>query len=219
MAAGAVPVTQQESLPLLTVQQFLAHDNADTIVFGNTVLKYWASTTLWPDAVGHAGEGALPIRLGAATHKTQLTTGVGMGPGGTDAWLDLTPCKFFSFVIKRTFAGAIAADAGPMLVSVQYKQTPTETPPYDSGNVFSTADDTFMGIWDLLATANAPTWPLAAAGGSQRYTLLISPNSAGFSRVQNVALCMGPYVRFQLNWAGAAPAAAAYFSMSIWGSS
>jgi hypothetical protein len=200
----AVPVTQLDSLPLLTVQQFVAPDGGDTVVYGTRVFKYWSPTLLGITA----GVPALDADGGPGT-KYQLTT----------PWLDVTPCMFFAFVIVRAVVGATHAAAKPLHLCAQYKQTPADAP--KRSNNIGGIVDAYNGIVNLTGSGTPIAFPDQAAVATQRFTVLISPNTGVGSTLQNVALCMGPSVRFQLNWLAVAPDAndLSTYSLAIWGSS
>jgi hypothetical protein len=204
LSTQAVPVNQLEALPLLTVQQFLSPDGGDTVVYGTRVLKYWSPTALGITA----GVPTLDAD-GGPGNKYQITT----------PWLDVTPCMFFAFVILRTIPAGNHAISKSMHLCVQYKQTPAETP-YLSNNILG-IQDPYNGILDLTGSGTPVIFPDIAGPAIERFTALFSPNTGVASTVQNVALIMGPSVRFQLNWLAIAPDANDHstYSMAIWGSS
>lgn len=198
---GAVPITQINSLPVLTVSQFTdgaAGGGADGVIYSGHVLKFWSPTVLGIVA-------SAPALTGTKYH---ITT----------PWLDVSPCQFFVFTIKRAIPLGDNVAAKACNLMVQYKQDAADAPPVTM-LIGAAINDEFNGIYPLRT--NAITFPAIVGPATARYTIGICPNTGVASTMTNVSLVIGPWVRFQLSWSTNAPDAGDHstYSMSIIGSS
>lgn len=203
--SGAVPMNQIDALPLVTVQQFLSPDGADTIVYAGRVLKYWDAA-----AVGIVN----------AKFSKDVATGSGEIYQITSNWLDVTPCQFFVFTLTRDVLGPFPMAAQrPFVLQMQYKTDPADNPPTSllatPGGPLSLV---YAGWWNLVS--NSITWPSTTMVQTQRFTLVCSPNNWGRNSADNVSLIIGPSVRFMLDMSANPPVETdTTISMSIWASS
>jgi hypothetical protein len=194
-----MPKNQLNSLPLLMAQQFVSPDDgANTVIYASHVLKYWS-----PSALGITA--GTPAQIGGVGYYYL-----------TSPWLNLSPCDFFVFVLNRDIPGG---DAGSVSSTInlckQYKQTPADLPPPLAAGAWPS------GGWDPIAVLNGiKPFPAQAGPATQRRSVLLSPNTMVGSSTQNVALCLGPSVRFTLMWLlGPAGGDHSTYSLAIWGSS
>ena len=194
-----VPVNQLEALPLISQTKFVSGGVYGTVLFG-TVLKYWDTSA--------TGINGLAPQL--FDTKYQLTT----------PWLDVSPCKFFAFVILRHIPNldiGVAPRAATLMV--QYRQSPTDTPPL-SRTIGLGINDQLTGFYNLTSSGDLG-FTAEAGPAIQRVSILVSPNSSLGTSGQVAPVCIGPGVRFQMNWSTNPPNAGdnSVYSMAIWGSS
>jgi hypothetical protein len=194
-----VPVNQINALPLLSISQYIAGDGADTLIYAKRTLKYWSPTALGID-------GVVPI---LTPPKTHITT----------PWLNVSPCQFFALTVLRNVLPGTLVGSDFITSIMQYKQTPTDNPLLTYPDLLST-NDAYNGMPFLETTSFK--FPFVPAPDVQRYQLLYSPNTGVGSTIQNVALMIGPFIRFQLSWGTGHPDPIfdfSTYSLSILGSS
>jgi hypothetical protein len=181
-SAQTVPVNQINALPLLSLSQYIAGDGADTLIYAKRTLKYWSPTALGIN-------GVVPV---LTPPKYHITT----------PWLDVSPCQFFALTVLRNVLAGTLVGSKFITSLMQYKQTPSDAPLLTYPDPLN-CNDAYNGM-PFLETS-AFKFPFVAAPDVQRYQMLYSPNTGVGSTIQNVALMIGPFIRFQLSWNNVAP--------------